>query len=210
MGRRVLVLSPHTDDAEFGCGGTIASHVLNGDTVKWLTFVRDGYQVPEGWDKDTLVKECEQAMIEIGVTDHIMLDFELENLEQDQRRVTDIVYKTVHNFNPHFIYTPFRNCRHQDHAAVYIATSRAAWKHDSMILGYKLPNDLANFSPTVFVPLKKHAVKVKERAVMSYKSQFELRKWLTMKLIDAQNSDFSAFVDCPHVEPFELIRWVMR
>ena len=30
---RVLILAPHTDDGEFGCGGTIAKHIENGDSV---------------------------------------------------------------------------------------------------------------------------------------------------------------------------------
>ena len=208
--KKVLCLSPHADDAEFGCGGTIARHILKGDIVKWITFVTNGYEVPKGWHKDTLVGECRSAIEEFRIEDHIMLDFELENLEQDQRRVTDIVYKTVYSFNPHFIYTPFSNCRHQDHSAVYVATNRAAWKHDSMILGYKLPNDLSNFSPTVFVPLALDAVVMKRKAIMAYKSQFELRPWLTLDLVEAQHSDYSAFIDGNFVEPFELIRMVLK
>ena len=31
--KRVLVLAPHTDDAEFGCGGTIAKMVESGSKV---------------------------------------------------------------------------------------------------------------------------------------------------------------------------------
>ena len=42
--RRVLVLAPHTDDGEFGAGGTIARWLSEGDevTVKVLEVDRQG------------------------------------------------------------------------------------------------------------------------------------------------------------------------
>src|SRR5436190_11900925 len=38
MSERVLVLAPHTDDAEFGCGGTIAKFVAAGKEVFQVAF----------------------------------------------------------------------------------------------------------------------------------------------------------------------------
>src|SRR5581483_8652265 len=36
--RRVLVLAPHTDDGEFGCGGTMARLVEAGAEVRYVAF----------------------------------------------------------------------------------------------------------------------------------------------------------------------------
>src|SRR5207244_7059171 len=36
--RRVLVLAPHTDDGEFGCGGTMARLVEGGADVRYVAF----------------------------------------------------------------------------------------------------------------------------------------------------------------------------
>ena len=35
---RVLVLAPHTDDGEFGCGGTMARLVDAGTEVTWVNY----------------------------------------------------------------------------------------------------------------------------------------------------------------------------
>jgi len=36
--KKALVLAPHTDDGEFGCGGTISRLVREGCTVKYVAF----------------------------------------------------------------------------------------------------------------------------------------------------------------------------
>ena len=41
--RRVLVLAPHTDDGEFGCGGTMARLVEGGAEVRYVAFSRANY-----------------------------------------------------------------------------------------------------------------------------------------------------------------------
>ena len=36
--RKVLVLAPHTDDGEFGCGGTLSRLVEGGSEVRYVAF----------------------------------------------------------------------------------------------------------------------------------------------------------------------------
>ena len=36
--KKILVLAPHTDDAELGCGGTIAKFIEVGKEVFWAVF----------------------------------------------------------------------------------------------------------------------------------------------------------------------------
>ena len=51
---KILVLAPHTDDGEFGCGGTIARLVDTGASVTYVAFSSAEESVPEGMDKDIL------------------------------------------------------------------------------------------------------------------------------------------------------------
>ena len=36
--KRILILSPHTDDAELGCGATISKFISENHSIYWLVF----------------------------------------------------------------------------------------------------------------------------------------------------------------------------
>src|SRR6185503_2684695 len=55
--RRALVLAPHTDDGEFGCGGTMARLVDQGADVRYVAFSIATRSLPEGFAPDTLAHE---------------------------------------------------------------------------------------------------------------------------------------------------------
>ena len=64
---RVLVLAPHTDDGEFGCGGTIARLLDGGADVRYVAFSIATKSLPEGFPPDTLAKEVRAATAAIGI-----------------------------------------------------------------------------------------------------------------------------------------------
>ena len=49
--KRVLVLSPHTDDAEIACGGTIVKLIQNGSQLRSIAFSGCEESVPIGVSK---------------------------------------------------------------------------------------------------------------------------------------------------------------
>ena len=65
--KRVLVLAPHTDDGEFGCGGTIARLVEAGVEVRYVAFSIATKSLPEGFPPDTLASEVREATAELGI-----------------------------------------------------------------------------------------------------------------------------------------------
>lgn len=65
----VLVLAPHTDDAEFGCGGTIAKLVEAGANVRCVAFSAAEESVPKGLPRDVLRGEMRSAMSELGISE---------------------------------------------------------------------------------------------------------------------------------------------
>ena len=46
--RRILVLAPHTDDGELGCGAAIARFVEQGAEVHYVAFSTAKESVPKG------------------------------------------------------------------------------------------------------------------------------------------------------------------
>ena len=63
---RVLVLAPHTDDGEFGCGGAMARLVESGADVRQIAFSIASRSLPEGFPPDTLAREVCAATAELG------------------------------------------------------------------------------------------------------------------------------------------------
>jgi len=64
---RILVLAPHTDDGEFGCGGSVARFVDEGKEVYYAAFSTAEESVPEPWPKDILKTEVREATKRLGI-----------------------------------------------------------------------------------------------------------------------------------------------
>ena len=59
--RNVLVLAPHTDDGEFGCGATLARLVDGGTEVRYVAFSIATRSLPDGFPPDALAREVREA-----------------------------------------------------------------------------------------------------------------------------------------------------
>jgi len=51
---RILILVPHIDDGEFGCGGSISKWVKEGKDVYYVAFSSAKKSVPQGTPKNVL------------------------------------------------------------------------------------------------------------------------------------------------------------
>ena len=67
----MLVLAPHTDDGEFGCGGTMARLVDQGAEVRYVAFSIATKSLPEGFAPDTLAREVNEATAELGIPESL-------------------------------------------------------------------------------------------------------------------------------------------
>ena len=67
MKNKILILSPHTDDGEFGCGGSIARFIEEGHDVYYVAFSTCEESVPNGFPKNILKNEVKLATAELGI-----------------------------------------------------------------------------------------------------------------------------------------------
>ena len=79
MRKNILVLAPHTDDGEFGCGGSIAYYISKGYRVIYVAFSAAEQSVIPDLPRDILRTEVLQATKILGIEkdDCIVLDFEV-------------------------------------------------------------------------------------------------------------------------------------
>jgi len=202
-GKRILVLSPHADDAEIGCGGTIIKRLTEGYEVKWITF--SGYRLTNK-GHDDVTKEFKEAMETLGVTDYILLYFKDTRLEGSIRDIRQLIYDVIGEYKPDVVYVPVVTSGHEDHRAVTIATKDVINRRNITVLGYPILGD--DFNPNEFEPLEKEYVDKKMDAIMCYKSQKKTRAWFNRRNMMTTVTAWASRTSYQYVEAFEVIKRV--
>src|SRR5690242_10957330 len=85
----ILILAPHTDDGELGCGATIAKYISEGKRVHYAAFSTCVPSLPEGFAPDTLVKECTAATTALGVTALRFFDFDVRKFPSQRQEILE-------------------------------------------------------------------------------------------------------------------------
>ena len=87
----VLVLAPHTDDGEFGCGGTMARLIEGGARVTYAAFCTAAKSVPEGFPRDVLKREVRAATGVLGIpeADLRVYDFEVRTFPTVRQEILE-------------------------------------------------------------------------------------------------------------------------
>ena len=168
---RALVLAPHTDDGEFGCGGTMARLVEGGAEVRYVAFSIATKSLPEGFPPDTLAREVREATAEIGLPDEqlILHDFEVRTFPERRQEILEILISLWEDWQPDIVFMPSLHDVHQDHQVV-AAEGLRAFKRTT-VLGYEIPWNNFNFDYQAFVALEQAHVERKVAALGRYESQ---------------------------------------
>ena len=137
--QRVLVLAPHTDDGEFGCGGTMARLVEAGADVRYVAFSIATKSLPEGFAPDTLAREVREATAELGIPEANLTvhDFEVRTFPERRQDILELLIALWEEWRPDAVFQPSLHDVHQDHQVV-AAEGLRAFKRTT-ILGYEIP-----------------------------------------------------------------------
>ena len=169
--RKVLVLAPHTDDGEFGCGGTLARMVENGTEVRYVAFSIATRSLPEGFPPDTLAREVREATSELGIPESQLTvhDFEVRAFPEHRQEILELLIELWEEWKPDAVLQPSLRDIHQDHQVI-AAEGLRAFKRTT-ILGYEIPWNNFNFDYQAYFALDKEHVERKVRALAKYESQ---------------------------------------
>src|SRR5204862_6551712 len=118
--KRALVLAPHTDDGEFGCGGTMARLVEAGADVRYVAFSIATRPLPEGFAPDTLAREVREATAELGIPDANLTvhDFDVRTFPEHRQEILEVLIEIWNDWEPDAVFQPSLHDVHQDHQTI--------------------------------------------------------------------------------------------
>lgn len=128
MSKAILVVAAHTDDEALGCGGTIAKHVAQGDTV-YAVFLADGVTSrPDSTSEELEARNAAAARAHsiLGIKQSFMLG--LPDNRMDSMPLLDIVQKlesVLEEVKPQVIYTHHHGDLNIDHRISHQAVMTA-------------------------------------------------------------------------------------
>lgn len=169
--KTILVLAPHTDDGELGCGATISRAIQEGSNVWYVAFSKCEESLPKGLPLDTLVHEVRSATSVLGIPYNQVkvLDYKVRHFSESRQNILDDLIHLGIDIQPDVIFLPSQHDVHQDHSTISQEGIRAFKKRT--IFAYELPWNNLSFSNQAFVQVSQDDAQRKVLALQKYDSQ---------------------------------------
>lgn len=203
--QRILVLAPHTDDAELGMGGTIAKLIEHGKDVYCVAFSACEQSVFPEFPADILITETKIASAKLGVKpENLRLyNYPVRTFGIHRQDILNDMIRLRHEIKPDLVFIPSLTDVHQDHRVISDEGVRA-FKFAS-ILCYELPWNNLTFTNSCFSILEPSHVDTKVEAVLQYKSQAH-RAYTSADYIRSLARTRGVQINQEFAECFEIIR----
>ncbi len=205
---RVLVLAPHTDDGEFGCGGTISRLLSEGREVYYAAFSTAAESVPPPYPPDILESEVRAGTRELGIPPENLLlyKYRVRHLPDVRQEILEELVRLKREIDPETVFMPSSQDLHQDHQTVHAEGLRAF--KTVTVLGYELPWNNLSFAYRHFVVLEEKHVQCKLDALKCYQSQQD-RFYSQEDFIWSWARSRGGQIAVKYAEAFDVLRWVM-
>lgn len=205
LNQRILVLAPHTDDGELGCGASLARALSLGAQVYYVAFSSAADSLPPGVPSNQLVIELKEATKRLGLeADKVLIhDYAVRKLNYHRQDILESMVQLRKEIDPQLVFLPSRQDLHQDHATV-TAEALRAFKHCSM-LGYELPWNNLRFDADCFIRVEQADVERKIEALQAYVTQ-EGREYMQPDFVRSLARVRGVQAGCAYAECFEAIR----
>jgi LmbE family N-acetylglucosaminyl deacetylase len=206
--KRVLVLAPHTDDGEFGCGGTIAKFIKEGHEVYYAAFSACQQSVLPQFPSDILITEVKEATKILGIkpSNLVLFDYDVRTFGYRRQEILDDLIRLRADIKPDLVFIPTITDVHQDHHTIAEEGMRA-FKFNS-ILSYELPWNNFSFTTSSFVHLDEEFIQTKVNALQAYQSQAH-RPYSDEDFIRSLARTRGVQIGTKYAEAFELVRWII-
>ncbi len=207
VGETILLLSPHTDDAELGCGASIAKFIRQGKRVYYAAFSACEQSVLPDFPKDILIHEVKEATSELGIRseDLFLFRYEVRTFNYKRQEILDDLIKLRERLRPDTVLMPCLHDIHQDHKTLAEEGLRA-FKFCNVFC-YELPWNNLNFNTAAFEVVEESDVQCKVKALERYKSQAH-RSYANEEFLRSQLRMRGVQVSRRYAEAFEVVRMI--
>ena len=205
---RILILAPHTDDGELGCGATIAKLTSLGKEVFYAAFCLCSKSLPPSFPSNTLEMECRKATSVLGIPPSrlVLFNYEVRELPQSRQKILEELLKLNKDIHPEMVLLPAVSDIHQDHQVIHQEAMRSF--KNTTFAGYELPWNNYRFHTNLFVRISDYDLDKKIKSLKAYDSQSQknymkedfIRSLATVRGIQANST---------HAEAFEVYRWIV-
>ena len=204
---RILVLAPHTDDGELGCGGTISRMVEEGREVYYAAFSTAAESVPPPFPPDILEKEVREGTKVLGIpaANLLVYKYRVRHLPHMRQEILEELVRMKREIDPATVFLPSAQDLHQDHQTIHLEGLRAF--KTVTVLGYELPWNNLSFDYRHFCILTRAHVQTKVAALRCYQSQ-QHRSYTQEDFIWSWARTRGGQIMVEYAEAFDVLRWV--
>jgi LmbE family N-acetylglucosaminyl deacetylase len=205
----ILAIGAHFDDLELGCGGTLAKHVANGDTVHAYVATVSGFKDQHQQTvrtNEVALAEGKKAMEVLGAN---LICGSSQTLEVEFTDELNIeLLKLVEQYRIELVYTHWVGDIHHDHQAVARASLHSC-RHVPRLLMYRSNWYHSNleFRGNFYVDITAH-IDTKIHAIRAHVSELKRthERWIRFFQNEAQNG--GQRIGVKYAEVFEVVKWL--
>ena len=205
--KNILALSPHTDDIELACGGTLSKLILLGCNIHTMIFSTCTESVPDGFPSNVLRTEVIEASTRLGIVKNNLhiFDYPVRNFYKYRQNILEelICFSKTNEID--LVITPSKYDVHQDHIIISEEAIRAF--KSKTILAYEMPWNNLSFEARFFVKLSEDDVNKKLNALAAYVSQQE-KTYFSKDFIQSLLRVRGAQIKTIYAEAFDVVRIV--
>jgi LmbE family N-acetylglucosaminyl deacetylase len=206
--KSVLILAPHPDDGEFGCGATVAKWIERGAEAFYVAFSPCEESLPKGFAKEDIASELFAATSKLGIQKKnvTLHDFPVRHFPEHRQEILEILVAFKKEHGPEVILLPCSTDIHQDHQVIFME-GRRAFK-ESTLLGYELPWNSWSFSASALSAVDETHLAKKMEALSCYASQ-QTRPYFKNDFVRSLATVRGTQIGQTYAEAFEVVRAII-
>ena len=206
--KKILVLAPHTDDGELGCGASIAKFCGEKREVYYAAFCLCSKALPENSPAHTLELECRKATSLLGIpsSNLILFNYEVRELPASRQKILEELLQLHKLIQPDLVMLPAVSDIHQDHQVIHQEGLRAF--KNTTFAGYELPWNNYSFKTNFFIRINENELSKKVESLQAYQSQSD-RNYMQEDFIRSLAKVRGVQCNSEYAEAFEVYKWVV-